>query len=156
MEEEEWLKMCDWLRSHPLSDDVLTQRMAFGLSFPCRWRGKSTFNPVRATLLQNILGEDWYEQIYNDPKSIFLTPDTFQQWRQNMTITKAIADNLQYWIDSSHTAILLTQLSAVGWAKMLQVALDFNLSDSFKLIWDKCTNLDSWSPDELALFFQIY
>jgi len=147
--EERWILACG----------IVGQRGAgyaldFGLCFPGLWRGKSNFSPIRGALLKNLLGESWYERIYSDPKSIWLTPDRFGRWKRSTEIIATIRQNILRWLHSEH---LLAKLSAVGWAKLLQAAYDFEIMDLFEQLWDKCNStLHSFSPDQQALLFQIY
>lgn len=146
--EERWRGACQMLT---LSGRSLDVRLEFGLCFPGMWRGKSNFAPVKASLLKTLLGENWYERIYDDPKAIWLTPGRFQQWKRSPSILSIVSANLTRWISSPQR---LDQLSAAGWAKLLQVAYDFELLDLFHILWAKCLANPSWSPEQKALFFQ--
>src|SRR5579871_5638726 len=124
----QWVEACRWLRSAVLADrqhllslssadpqlDCGTAAISyvFGVCFPGRWRGKTNFSPVRAALLCKQLGSDWYRRIYDDPKAVWLTPETFNVWKSKPEVTRAVADNLQLWVDSE---ALVGSLSAVGW-----------------------------------------
>lgn len=152
--EARWCEACRWLRSSDkFAREVMSYRMAFGLMFPGQWRGKSNYNPTKGALLKTLLGEQWYERIYDDPKAIWLTPERFKKWKQTPEIVSTVSDNLRYWTQLKPE--LLNGLSAVGWAKLLQVAYDFDLMDQFKVIWTMCLALP-WPPDQRALFFQTY
>lgn len=148
-----WSWTCRGLRSKALlSHNTAFVRRAFGIFFPGLWRGQSTFSPIRAALLKTLLGDNWYSMIYQDPKAIWFTPEKFEQFRTTPNVVQTMADNLQFWAD---IGALSESLSAVGWCKLLQAAYDFELLDSFRLLWTRCLQ-KKWSPDELALFYSIY
>jgi hypothetical protein len=148
---EQWCRWNQWLRSN-MSITTATMRVALGFGIPGVWRGKSHYSPVKAALLQKLLGADWYERMYDDPKSLWLTPATFKTWQQNVKVRQTVADNLHFWLGLPK---LLKTLSAIGWGLLLQAAYDFDLIDTFRLLWRTCLELQ-WTPDELAYLYTIY
>lgn len=125
---------------------------AFSICNPGLWRGKSNFSPVLAALNQKLLGPNWYEQIYEDPLSLWLTHETFQRWQQHPKVRQVIAHNLRLCLDSPK---FLSALSVLGWSKLLQSAYDFDHLDLFQHLWKQALQRP-WSPDELALLYSIY
>lgn len=149
--EERWVAAC---RDPQMLTGSVDYRLDFGLSFPGRWRGKSNFAPCRAALLEKVLGSDWYERIYNDPKSIWLTPERLKRWKDSTAISQTVRDNINRWLDNQD---LVRRLSAVGWAKLLQAAYDFELMELFANLWEGCWKQATlWSADQQALLFQVY
>lgn len=148
---EKWVQLCRWLRQtiERGRSDLLP--FAFGTLFPVIWRGESNFAPIKAKLLRNLLGDNWYERIYTDRKAIILTPEIFRKWQLDRQVVQTVAENLQFWSDS----VGVKSLSAVGICKLLQAAYDFQLTDLFRSIWSLATTV-KMNPDESALLYQVY
>ena len=156
-----WAQVSAWTRSvlvpptrpffpKPAAPGLSEQ--AFGSWFPGEWRGKSNYAPLKARLLKRLLGPGWYEMQYvDDPFAIWIVPERFSQWKATTLARKTVEQNLQLVLGDSS---LRASLSGIGWAKLLQAALDFapSLAQS---VWDLASKANL-SDTESALLFQTY
>jgi hypothetical protein len=138
---------------------IVDIRGGFDVLFPMQWIGKSTYAPIKAALLQNLLGQDWYEQLHGvmtdgktDETRFQLAPDEYKQWRNSTAVRMQLSKNLDRIL---REPALMRSLSAIGFMQLLQTAYDFDIDNYFDHLW-KLTKLLPWSDDELALFHQVY
>lgn len=165
-----WIRASGWMRL-TLSHDSVGKTVgktsaAFGTWFPGEWRGRSNFAPLKARLLQSLLGAQWYDDIYiNDPFAIWIVPELFAQWKTNEKAKAEIEQNLAFCLGTTLAGeAIRTTLNGLGWARLLQAAVDFDLADKaqhiLQLALQQTTNSSS-SPKtkgetEAALLLQIY
>lgn len=142
-----WISLCKRLRE---AETAAGQASAiFGTLVPCTWRGKSTFQPMKAALLTQLVGSDWYERMYRGRHLFFLSHDQMKRWSTDPEILKEVQQNLLFYARSPQGR----NLTVVGYSQLLQTALEFGLSDCFALLWDQAFRRRSWTPEESALLY---
>lgn len=153
-----WSDACAWLRQRfEKIQDLPTWSALLPFFFPGLWRGKSHFSPLKASLMQMLLGPEWYERTYSNDKgsdtSLWLTEEGYRTWKTSPIATSAIRDNLEWCLQRQ---ALLLHLSGLGWAKLVASAFDFGLLDQFERLWQLSMKMTNLSLTERALLHLTY
>jgi hypothetical protein len=149
-----WSEACGRVRSAMLRGrwDVVPE--AFGLLLPGCWRGESTYAPIRAGLLQKLLGPSWYAHIYDDKRALWLLPEEFSKWQVDPQVRRAVQENLALFC-RRYVALASQHLSALGWARLVQAAADFELYDLLPELVAAAIKCNP-TPDAQALVLLAY